>query len=799
MHSSSSTSSSSRPHGGNDEGPALPDATGARRGSRTLLAVVGCIVWCAVLAVWCECYARIGQWWFDEPAYVHRPLSDRVLKPEPAFVPGVAPVAHFQINQHGLRGSGPVATGDPDILIVGNSTLECLYLDQDATVSAQVQRTLADNGLEVEITTAAKSGMLSWHCAQLARAHLRLTDSIRCVVAMPTGGEVNRWLRGSAPTVTRAMQRALFIWPAAPEMSRRKLVSRLRYTALVRDQGKALLQWLHLAETEGGMTDNGSIYETWRRGRAAGRKVDVPEDRREALPAALREYRVQLNSLLENCRARDAELVLVTQPTMFDDQLTPHARELWWSGTLGDGGPLETRRYLTEEAFHRSMEDFNDTMRAFAADHGCLCVDLADTMREGEGRFFYDTVHLHDEGAREAGRIIGEAITPVLAPVLETADLRSETCTFPSSVTESIRTLQCRVAFRASWSGAPRPIKVVMHGLSGQSSQMLGVMAEARSAGFFAVAPEMRGRGESDGRPDIGGVEIHDIVDAVEHVKRQYRAYADPNTVVIEGFSGGGGNVLSAMTKFPDYWSAGLAWFGPSDYGFDPDKGLYHHGSARRRRILRNGIGDPDTPAGRAAYASRASYLGAANNPYADIHLFVEADEVLSPVFQSQTYTDAAREAGLANVTLHVGRDGVFKHGYPSWDALRYAHRLVWPDGAVKPVPPSSPRHGTSRWSVLGYLVTNDFTCWLGDGRSAVASLEYTREAGERRFSLRYELTPPAACRLEVRVAPDRDAWDVVVGDGPARRVPARDGVVEVSLRPDDREVIIFPSTMGTR
>jgi len=107
---------------------------------------------------------------------------------------------------------------------------------------------------------------------------------------------------------------------------------------------------------------------------------------------------------------------------------------------------------------------------------------------------------------------------------------------------------------------------------------------------FFMVCPDMRGRGTkgnkpfggttddglrnqmgegpvSDGTPDANGWELNDIIDAIEFAKKKYPQHTLDNPVYVIGHSGGGGNTMGLVGKFPDYFSAAYAGSGMSDYG----------------------------------------------------------------------------------------------------------------------------------------------------------------------------------------------------------------------------------------
>ena len=311
------------------------------------------------------------------------------------------------------------------------------------------------------------------------------------------------------------------------------------------------------------------------------------------------------------------------------------------------------------------------------------------------------------------------------------------------------------------------PIAVVMHGYSSTTSIFSRYRANAqrlRDAGFFVLTVAMRGRESSDGTRDSGGMEIHDIYDAVEAVKADasYASLVDSDTVYLTGYSGGGGNVMSAVTKMPDYFTAASAFFGMSDYGHNDTTGWYNNGAGSSHQdIMRTDIGDPTSGDSLVAdrYQARASNLASKNNPYTEIHLFVNDDETTCPVNHSTSYRDnAIAEEAYAgefdNITVHVGdhtgntyedfdNDGVddpeeqqnWPHTAPSADQQDAAEawfldRLL--DGSI-----AQPElNASDELFVAGYVKTNPFELWLGDGQNAAGDLTYSLSENNKLFEL---------------------------------------------------------------
>lgn len=337
--------------------------------------------------------------------------------------------------------------------------------------------------------------------------------------------------------------------------------------------------------------------------------------------------------------------------------------------------------------------------------------------------------------------------------------------TYPSSVTQqSNRWIQLKAEVNYDDAVTNAPIAVVMHGYS-MSSTVAGVRPNAqrlRDAGFFAVSVTMRGREGSEGTRDSGGVEIYDIYDAVEAVKLRYAAWVNPTNIHITGYSGGGGNVLAALTRFPDYFCLGAAFFGMSDYGFDPIHGWYHCGAnvgGIRTNQLDADIGDANStwPVVRDRYQARAAWLAASNRPCCEIHLFVNWNEPICPPINSIRFYTNATAARLPNdpprVQLHLGTNGCYQDF--NRNGLRESAELQWwPHGEVNADQQAAaeswylPRLKLGRISaprladhgvriVTGWVRSQPFELWLGDGQNAVAQLTYALTPAKQEFTLK--------------------------------------------------------------
>ncbi|NLF09038.1 MAG: prolyl oligopeptidase family serine peptidase [Pirellulaceae bacterium] len=365
--------------------------------------------------------------------------------------------------------------------------------------------------------------------------------------------------------------------------------------------------------------------------------------------------------------------------------------------------------------------------------------------------------------------VLSLCMPPLCTTIAAAAD-RTETYRYKSTVTtDADGPLDLIAELNYNDAATKAPIAVVMHGFSDSVAHFRNFRPNARSLrnkGFFAITVLMRGRaaeeGAADGVRDSGGVEIHDIYDAVEAVKADYAHLVDPTNVYITGYSGGGGNTLSALTKFPDYFRAGAAFFGMSDYGFDATNGWYNNGaSAAHRAILDKDIGNPaDGPMVIDRYRARASNLASKNNPYSEIHLFVNGDEKICPPINALSYRDIALAAAshrgeFNNIFVHNGdSSGKTYQDFNGNGAQDGDETQNWPHG-----PPNADQQAAAeQWFlsrllagsiprpvmndkddlfVAGYVKTRKFSLWLGDGQNAAANLRYDLDNERMTFELR--------------------------------------------------------------
>jgi len=267
----------------------------------------------------------------------------------------------------------------------------------------------------------------------------------------------------------------------------------------------------------------------------------------------------------------------------------------------------------------------------------------------------------------------------------------------------------------------------VMHGFHCTRGHVAVDCDALAARGFFCVAPDMRGHADSAGKHDCGGLQICDIVDALGAAARRWPGEIDRHNVNAVGYSGGGGNVMSLFTKFPDLLNAGAAFFGISDYA------LWHRTNGRPdcNATMEKALGGtPEQVPER--YAARGSLAAVQNNPHTRLHVFWDAEENACPPVLDEKLVEAARSLGYDNVFPHVSKPGDpwrWIHAYRSErPELGHGDDVFSPD-FLHARPPL--RFGTTgELVVCGYVVTARFAIWLGDGLAGSARVTYHMSGG---------------------------------------------------------------------
>lgn len=325
--------------------------------------------------------------------------------PSPGVMPGVSGDAELRVSSLGLRGDEPPPNARR-VLTLGGSATECLYLDQREAWPQLLQAAL---GPGAWVGNGGRSGLDSRHHAVQAAILLEEVPGVRVLVVLAGANDLLRRLaRGESwrPSDLRS--------PATRRELRSEAFEDLpRGRASIEDWALADLARRQLRKTAAGASQDaaGSVYETWRAHRHAGRTL------RSALPdlgPALREHRRNVRAIHAAARRHGVRAIFVTQPALWRAELPPALQRRLWMGGVGRFQEEPGRPYYSAAALRRGLDAYNAALLSACGElAGAVCFDLAAAV-PADGRYFYDDVHFNEAGSRRVAR----ALAPVVASAL---------------------------------------------------------------------------------------------------------------------------------------------------------------------------------------------------------------------------------------------------------------------------------------------------------------------------------------------------------------------------------------------
>lgn len=313
------------------------------------------------------------------------------------------------------------------------------------------------------------------------------------------------------------------------------------------------------------------------------------------------------------------------------------------------------------------------------------------------------------------GIVTGEDI-----PATKPQRLVRESFTYTSSVDQT-GPLHADIAFV---EGAERlPLVVVMHGYYGSRKAVSLDLKELAGKGVVALAPDMRGCGDSAGKWDSGGLDVHDIVDGVLEAIQQYPGVIDARRLNVIGYSGGGGNAISCMVRFPDLFQNYVSFFGIADYGgWHASQGRPDCNVQMEKALGGSPEAQPDVYLSRNAIPAARNLVGLGRP-----HFFWDATETMCPPSMVEAFINSYQSAGGEGALIHVSQPEDSRrwiHNYRGGNKdLSHADELFLPDVLADARKLRLPRKG--EMVVAGYLVTRDFQVWVEDGQKGAVTIEY--------------------------------------------------------------------------
>ena len=366
---------------------------GRRWASRTGL-VVASIVLSLALA---EVFLR----WTTTPySLILQPGMVQESHPNPVHLPGIDGRARFVVNDMGLRANRNPADAALQIVALGASTTECVFLDTEEAWPALIEKML---GSSVETAVWVSNGgiggtRLRHHLGQ-AEAVLSMLPELDVLILMVGGNDFLRYIHGDHgalrwyddPQERVRVHYESFAVPTRPAVGRlyerTEIIRLLRLTK--RRFERALRSIRYPAE------DDGRSSSTARTVRGNSEVLgELPP-----LLEGLQSYRRDLNRIVALANRHGVETVLVTQPTLWGPEMSAEHRRLLLMGAASNAPGVVLSTFYSAASLAEGMARYNAVLLEVCEEHSLHCVDLAKSVPR-DTTIFYDDLHFNESGAR---------------------------------------------------------------------------------------------------------------------------------------------------------------------------------------------------------------------------------------------------------------------------------------------------------------------------------------------------------------------------------------------------------------
>ena len=189
-------------------------------------------------------------------------------------------------------------------------------------------------------------------------------------------------------------------------------------------------------------------------------------------------------------------------------------------------------------------------------------------------------------------------------------------------------------------------------------------------AGYTLFAPNIRGSTgygvefQNLNIHDCGGADLKDVEEAVKYLRT--RSDVDPSKIAIAGASYGGFMTFLATTKIPDYWAAGAAIVGITDW-----KEMYELSDASFKSFIERYFGTPEENP--QLYADRSA-INFVDNIKAPLLIWHRGNDSRCPVQPVQKFADRLKVLGKKYEMQVVWDEG---HGFQKTENLVRQYQSV--------------------------------------------------------------------------------------------------------------------------
>src|SRR3989338_8707095 len=329
--------------------------------------------------------------------YLWPPYLSRNITTNPDIFPGVSGDKRFFINSIGMRGSEPLAENQKRIVAMGGSTTESGELDESETWPSVLEKFLNNNSnKKIWVGNAGRRGSTTRDNIFQMKYFVSKIENVETIVLL---SGINDFMLSIStqykpfdknsinnPSVTQ-MDHAFSVHPYSNYGIKGTAIWSLIKQVKVATVGRELIE-----------DNEGKSQTFWRdRRQNAGGIMDQLPD----LTAGLLEYQDNLNLIIDMAKEKSARIILMTQPTIYKDQMSDSESKLLWFGCIEKDG----WRCYTPKVLKEGMDKYNQKTLEVCFARQIECIDLASVLPK-DTTIFLDDVHFNENGSREVAKAV---------------------------------------------------------------------------------------------------------------------------------------------------------------------------------------------------------------------------------------------------------------------------------------------------------------------------------------------------------------------------------------------------------
>ncbi len=336
--------------------------------------------------------------------YIWLPNLKYVFYPDPAIFPGIKGTSYLEINSMGLRGNSDDVSDAANILVLGGSATECLYLDQSETWPALLEKYLNQGSQKkYNVFNGGRSGITSQHHLAQVKMLLERGDWIDLIIIMEGLNDLQYALSFESGYKQKDLQS---VYEEAFWLSPFKEIKPFyRDTYIFKYFSKVKKAIFSPKLTQ---DPKGDIYIKWRTNRANASAII---DTKPNLDSSLNDYQKNNQAIIDLAKSKNKKIIFIVQPVAWDSIMSSDFSKLCWYGWIGKSQYENTGKYYSFAKLRNCLSEYDSSLKNTCLKNRIGFVELNDKL-EKDTTTFYDDCHFNEKGAEKVAQYIFNYLQP---------------------------------------------------------------------------------------------------------------------------------------------------------------------------------------------------------------------------------------------------------------------------------------------------------------------------------------------------------------------------------------------------